>query len=210
MSSPAKKHRQEEGVRLINNGPTPVYRAGTVKNVVEESDVLISCQTSDILPVMDCIPQYGNEILVEGAASLVSEEEDQEIRSIPWVNKNAHIPNSKVPGSMKEAPTISVLFVDQTVGGELARRLQQVEDRLAGVTGYRVRISETSGSQLCRLLPSTNPWGYRDCSRQDCYTCGQEGEDKVDCKERNVIYESACVLCNGDKFDKKSKWESFK
>ena len=36
-------------------------------------------------------------------------------------------------------PTLSVLFVDQTVGGELARRLQQVEDRLAremmGVVG---------------------------------------------------------------------------
>ena len=56
----------------------------------------------------------------------------------------------------KIPPTISVLFVDQTVGGELAKRLQQVEDRLADVTGYRIRISETSGTQLCRLLPSTS------------------------------------------------------
>ena len=25
-----------------------------------------------------------------------------------------------------------------------------------------------------------------------------------------MIYESACILCNGDRFDKKSKWEGFK
>ena len=32
----------------------------------------------------------------------------------------------------------------------------------------------------------------------------------MNCKERNVIYESACVLCIGNRFDKKSKWESFR
>ena len=32
----------------------------------------------------------------------------------------------------------------------------------------------------------------------------------MNCKVRNVLYESACVVCNGDKFEKKSKWESFK
>ena len=56
-----------------------------------------------------------------------------------------------------DPPTISVMFVDQTVGGTLARLLQETEDRLAKITGYRVRITETSGSQLCRILPNTNP-----------------------------------------------------
>ena len=32
----------------------------------------------------------------------------------------------------------------------------------------------------------------------------------MNCKERNINYKSACILCNGDRFDKKSKWESFK
>ena len=53
--------------------------------------------------------------------------------------------------------TVTVMFVDQTVGGVLAKRLQMVEDRLAKITGYRVRITETSGSQLRRILPHTNP-----------------------------------------------------
>ena len=99
--------------------------------------------------------------------------------------------------STKTPPlTISVLFVDQTVGGELAKRLQQVEDRLADVTGYRIRISETSGTQLCRLLPSTNPWGQRDYECQGCYTCSQGEEDIMNCRVRNVLYKSACVVCD--------------
>jgi Uri superfamily endonuclease len=104
------------------------------------------------------------------------------------------------------------MFVDQTVGGVLAKRLQETEDRLADITGYRVRISETSGSQLCRLLPNTNPWSGQDCLRLDCYTCGQQGEKFEDCKTRNVLYESVCVLCNKEVLEKKnlSKWDEFR
>ena len=32
----------------------------------------------------------------------------------------------------------------------------------------------------------------------------------MNCKERNINYKSACILCNGDRFDKKSKWACFK
>ena len=64
--------------------------------------------------------------------------------------------------------TVTVMFVDQTVGGVLAKRLQMAEDRLAGITGYRVRITETSGSQLRRILPNTNPWQGMDCMRPEC------------------------------------------
>ena len=66
-------------------------------------------------------------------------------------------PNTKAMPS-PEPKTVTVLFVDQTVGGVLAKRLQMAEDRLAKVTGYRVRITETSGSQLRRVLQNTNPW----------------------------------------------------
>ena len=39
-------------------------------------------------------------------------------------------------------PTIGVMFVDQTPGGLLSRRLQEVEDRLAKASGYRIRMVE--------------------------------------------------------------------
>ena len=45
------------------------------------------------------------------------------------------------------------------------------------------------------LLPSTNPWGPQDCTRRDCVTCNQNDEKKIDCRKRNILYESECVLC---------------
>ena len=113
-----------------------------------------------------------------------------------------------------DPPTIAVMFVEQTVGGILAKRLQEVEDRLADMTGYRVRITEMSGSQLCRILPNTNPWGNQDCQRGDCFTCSQSGENLEDCKGRNLLYETMCELCNKDVLEGQqkpgSKWKEFK
>jgi hypothetical protein len=91
------------------------------------------------------------------------------------------------------------MFVDKTAGGELARRLQEVENRLGAITGYGNKIIETSGSQLRRLLP----WSGRDCGRLSCYTCAQDGESLEDCKWRNILYESFCTVCNPDIQDKK-------
>merc|ERR1711940_126175 len=61
---------------------------------------------------------------------------------------------------------ISVMFVDNTAGGLLTKRLQAEEIKLGKMTGYRVRMAESAGMPLSRLLPSTNPWGNRDCERR--------------------------------------------
>ena len=45
-------------------------------------------------------------------------------------------------------PTRSVLFVDNTAGGELARRFQMAEEEAGELSGYIVRISESSGTAL--------------------------------------------------------------
>jgi hypothetical protein len=57
------------------------------------------------------------------------------------------------------APIRSVMFIDNTGGGELARRLQEAKTELGKATGYRVRIVESAGSPLGMLLPRTSPWG---------------------------------------------------
>ena len=111
--------------------------------------------------------------------------------------------SSAKPRNSADTPVLTVLFIEQTPGGELARRLQKVEERMAAITGYRVRIAETSGSQLRRLLPNTNPWSGADCGRDQCYTCSQGSETLEDCKRRNILYESYCTLCNPDLEDKK-------
>ena len=51
------------------------------------------------------------------------------------------------------------------------------------------------------ILPRTNPWGPRDCTRPDCVPCGQGDERRIDCKKRNILYENKCELCNPDQKD---------
>ena len=77
-------------------------------------------------------------------------------------------------------PTRSVIFLDNTAGGLLAKRFQE---------------AESAGTPLSMLLPSTNPWGPQDCTRLDCVTCNQGDEKRINCRKRNVLYESECILC---------------
>jgi hypothetical protein len=82
------------------------------------------------------------------------------------------------------------MFVDQTPGGVLAKKLQEVEDRLDKASGYRIRMVELSGRQLGRLLPNINPWFGMSCARPNCYTCDQGEEVLQDCKRRGVAVPS--------------------
>ena len=88
------------------------------------------------------------------------------------------------------------MFVDQTVMGMLAKEMQKAENSIAEMVGYRVRVVESSGTQLCRLLPNTNPWAGQFCGRTGCYTCTQGDEKIQNCHKRNILYESSCTLCN--------------
>ena len=89
-----------------------------------------------------------------------------------------------------------MLFVDNTSKGLLAKRLQDEERKLGRMTGYQVRIAESAGIALSRLLPSTNPWGCTDCEREDCVPCSQGEEKRINCKVRNILYENKCTVCN--------------
>ena len=51
-----------------------------------------------------------------------------------------------------QAPPISVLFIDNTKNGTLAKRLQEEEKRLEGMTSYRIRIAESAGMALGKPL----------------------------------------------------------
>ena len=78
----------------------------------------------------------------------------------------------------------------------MAKRFQKAEEEAGNVTGYRIRITESAGTPLSMLLPSTNPWGPQDCSRRDCVTCNQGDERRIDCRKRNILYESECFMCS--------------
>ena len=83
---------------------------------------------------------------------------------------------------------ISFFFVDNTKGGKLSKIFKEEERRLWNMTGSNVRIAETTGMALSRLLRSTNPWGAEDCGGDDCPVCDQGDEKMKNCKQRNILY----------------------
>ena len=96
----------------------------------------------------------------------------------------------------KEQPKITdVLFVDQTPGGNLAKRLREVEERLSGLTGFKIKIVERGGKKLKTFFPYTNPWAGYPCGRVNCIPCKQKNKKPVDCFRRNVMYKSYCLDC---------------
>ena len=65
-------------------------------------------------------------------------------------------------------PTRSVIFLDNTAMGGLAKMVQEAEHEAGETTGYRVRVAEAAGTPLSMIFPYTNPWGLQDCRRPDC------------------------------------------
>ena len=91
-----------------------------------------------------------------------------------------------------EIPTTSILFVDHTPGGELAKRFREAERQLSQVTGFRVKIAEKNGTAVKQLLQN-DPWAEVRCERLDCYPCGTN--DKQSCFTRNILYSHQCTEC---------------
>ena len=51
---------------------------------------------------------------------------------------------------------------------------------------------EKSGTKLKDHFPLTNLWEGTKCEREDCPTCREEFPN---CKKRNLVYESTCLVC---------------
>ena len=87
------------------------------------------------------------------------------------INKDSLKPAGRkkaITKKQEQVPTLSVLFLEQTQGGALAKRLQQAELELGMKTGFRMRVVENAGTALKRVFSSTNPWGSKECGRPDC------------------------------------------
>ena len=73
--------------------------------------------------------------------------------------------------------------------------MREIVDRLVGLLGFSVRVTERAGTPLSSLLCNKNMWKGQDCKREECHICCQPGEKREDCKRRNVLYESGCMDC---------------
>ena len=65
---------------------------------------------------------------------------------------------------------------------------------MAEMTGFRVKYQEAGGSTLANAF-NKNLGSGQHCGRTTCPTCVKP-EGREDCKARNIVYESKCLVCN--------------
>ena len=109
-------------------------------------------------------------------------------------NKKRKI-NSEDEGGIK---TRTVIFVEHTPGGEMAKRMREELSRIEKMMGFRTKVVERSGTKIKDLFSLTNVWGGIPCDRDECITCTQGIEEIPDCTRRSVVYESICRKCVPD------------
>ena len=96
------------------------------------------------------------------------------------------------------------MFMPWTAHGLLAGKLKAAEDRLAALTGFRVKYAE---AVPLRRQFSTKLADDQGCGREACFTSSQEDAVKVNCFASGIVYESACKLCHpGGRRRRGKKW----
>ena len=74
--------------------------------------------------------------------------------------------------------TRTILFVEETNQGKLAKDFREVIKRIEGIIGFKVKVVEKTGSKLKNILSNTDPWAGSHCGRPECITCNQKSEKK--------------------------------
>ena len=78
----------------------------------------------------------------------------------------------------------SVLFVEQTVDGELAKRLRELMIRMNETIGFSVKVVERAGSTLKSKFLQSRLWEGMQCGRNECITCNQGAEFLAPCTKK--------------------------
>ena len=89
---------------------------------------------------------------------------------------------------MKKAAS-TVVFVPSTRGSTLLKSLRDEEEKMAEMTGFRVKYQEAGGSVLSNAFDKNLGSGLH-CGRLACPPCSKPDERKENCRSRNIVYES--------------------
>ena len=90
----------------------------------------------------------------------------------------------------------TILFVEQSPNGELARRMRERLRSMEETLGFRAKVVERVGQQLGSKFSLSTVWDGTKCGRSDCVTIEQGVEELPPCTMKNVLYENICVECN--------------
>ena len=91
----------------------------------------------------------------------------------------------------------SIMQVPNTRDAKLLNMLVELEPEMATISGYHVKMTESSGVPLSRLFQRT-PYRLR-CHWEACPACevpdSSGKEKKTRCKNSNIVYKGTCVKC---------------
>ena len=119
-------------------------------------------------------------------------------------NRRKRESKEKIKEKMEEEKRIGgetelkgILFVPHTEKSELAKQIREKLKALETVSSLRVKVIERTGEKIVDSLHKSNPWENVDCEREHCLFCGgEESKMRGKCKQRGVVYETRCMLCD--------------
>ena len=86
--------------------------------------------------------------------------------------------------------------MEQSPGGELAKRMRETLRNMEHTLGFKVKVAERTGQALGSKFPLNTLWDGAKCGREDCTTCEQGLEELPTCTKMNLLYENICTRCN--------------
>ena len=90
------------------------------------------------------------------------------------------------------------LFIPCTPGGELAKRILNIEQLNNQGRTIRFKIVERRGVALEEKLRKSNPSAGERCGRQNCFPC--QTDEGGDCSREGVTYSLVCEQCGAEYF----------
>ena len=165
-----KKFIQDYVVRLFHAGYTEQFRQDIVKQSLARYEGMVRADR-------------------EGQHPLYRERSWQE-------SDRRHQRQNKKTGWLAKGGYDTVIMVNSTPGGDLARQLQKVISDNPGPV--KIKIQEQGGIQVSSKLQRTNPNRTKGCSSNDCLTCKHGRGKGGECRRNNVGYVLSCDLCGAD------------
>ena len=91
----------------------------------------------------------------------------------------------------------TVMFIPSTPGGELQKRLKEVDSKFReGTQIKQIKFVErAAGTSVRDLLVTSNSWRDMKFGRESCFICRGEGGGIKDCMKESVLYTIKCNKC---------------
>ena len=119
-------------------------------------------------------------------------------RSVTWRNSARGLEDRKKRKSKNWLGSYkSCIFVPPTPNSELQKQMQLKEKELrpGGRENFPIKIVETAGKPLERVLVNNDPFDGNKCSDKQCLP-NRNPKNRISCRKNNVGYELKCKICH--------------